>query len=90
MTLNISAILCLIGGLYGFYVLYKYLHITSNSKKTCLYDALPVVIGTLAWLTAGFEFYNAIGHVESQVVWQRALMVLSWCWLARSYRIRRQ
>ena len=85
LNLNISAILCFIGGCFSFYILFRYLHVASSKVITRACDALPVLLGALAWTTAGIEFLDAVNHVDSQIIIQRGAMVVAWCWLIYNY-----
>ncbi len=82
--INPSLLLCLAGAACGFYVLLKDLKITKGNIKTETRAAVPVIIGTLAWLSAAFAFYD-FPH-PSPINFERGLMIISWVWLARQYR----
>lgn len=79
-----SLLLCLIGAACGFYILVKDLKITKRNMKTETRAAMPIIIGTLAWASAAFAFYS-FPH-PSPINFERALMIISWVWLARQYR----
>lgn len=85
--INYNFILCFIAATYSAYVLYRYLHITSEHKETYYKDAVPVVLGFIAWITAAIQFL-IIDVTTSPIIIQRVMMVLAWCWVLNNmYKI---
>lgn len=78
--------MCILASAYGFYILIKHLHIAKRHIKTVACDALPVILGTLAWSTAALTFLEMGPSYNSPVEAQRIMMVITWCWLISRYR----
>lgn len=86
--INISVILCLIGGFFGVFALIKWFCILKANVYTNAYNALPIIIGTLAWLSASVTFYQH-AEFDSPVDFERSAMVLAWVliiWRLKIYR----
>ena len=83
--MSISVILCTIAGLFGVYSLIKHFCILRTDIYTNAFNALPIIIGTIAWLSAAVTFYHTQTH-DSSINLERAAMVGAWIWLI--YRIK--
>lgn len=80
--INVSAILCGIAGVIGLYVAIRNQRATKWDSGKELCGILPVIIGTLAWVTAAAVFVLAPSELDSKIELQRLMMVVSWSWLA--------
>lgn len=83
--INISVILCAIAGLFGLFVLIKWFCILKPDVHTNVQNAVPVIITTIAWLSAAVTFYQHDTFI-SPVNAQRFFMIIGWIWLI--YRIK--
>ena len=86
--INISVILCAIAGLFGFFVLIKWFCILKPDVYTNIYNAIPIVLTTIAWLSAAVTFYQTSTH-DSPTDIQRFFMVLGVAgliWRIKVYR----
>lgn len=83
--INISVILCAIAGLFGLFVLIKWFCILKPDAHTNVLNAVPIIITTIAWLSAAVTFYQT-ETFDSPVDAQRFFMIIGWAWLI--YRIR--
>ena len=86
LNFNMSAVVCIAAALYGFYILIRHLHIIKRNVRTVPCDALPVILGTLAWSTAALTFLEMPASYSSPIEVQRVMMVITWCWLIDKYR----
>ena len=78
--MNISVILCTIAGLFGVYALIKWFCILRSDVYTSLYNVLPIIITTIAWLSASVTFYQHQGF-DSPIDAERLAMIIGWAWL---------
>ena len=83
--INISVILCALAGLFGLFVLIKWFCILKPDIHTNVQNAVPVIITTIAWLSAAVTFYQT-ATFDSPVDAQRVFMIIGWAWLI--YRIK--
>lgn len=83
--INISVILCAIAGLFGLFVLIKWFCILKPDVHTNVQNAMPIIITTIAWLSAAVTFYQT-ETFDSPVDSQRFFMIIGWVWLI--YRIK--
>lgn len=86
--INISVILCLIGGIFGIFALIKWFCILRADVNTNAYNAVPIIIGTLAWLSASVTFYQNVTY-DSPVNFERSALVVAWIliiWRLKHYR----
>ena len=83
--MSISVILCATAGLFGVYSLIKHFCILRTDIHTNAYNALPIIIGTIAWLSAAVTFYHTQTH-DSPINLERSAMVGAWIWLI--YRLK--
>lgn len=79
--INTSVILTGSATLAGLYLLYLQLSIFKRDFAAHLSHVLPVIIGTISWLTACYEF-AVLDGTEFSIEAQRAFMLVSWVWLA--------
>lgn len=75
--INISMILCLIAGLFSLFALIKYFCIFKPDVHTNVFNAVPIMIGTLAWSSAAVTFYQNPAY-NSPIDFERACMVVTW------------
>lgn len=80
ISLFINPILTAIAGVVGLYLVYMHIAVIKKDVKTELFITLPVIIGTLAWISAGYEFLQH-DATEASITMQRILMIVSWSWL---------
>lgn len=83
-NMTISAILCLIGAVYGVYVIIRHLKVFSGSVNTSIKHFIPVALGTLSWMSAAYTFYSM--GIDSEVDAPRVFMLISWCIFASRYK----
>ena len=83
--INTLAILCLIAGLFGVFALIRYFCILRPDVYTNAFNVIPIIIGTLAWLSASVTFYQTHNY-SSPINFERLGMVISWAMLI--YRIK--
>lgn len=86
-VINESALLCLLGALWGLWVLFTHLKISKANIATRMCHAFPILIGTLAWTSAAFTFATS-PQFDSPIDGQRVMMVISWAMLSSQYRYR--
>ena len=84
----ISVILCFIGAMFGVFALVKWFCILKPDVHTNIYNVIPVVVTTIAWLSAAVTFYQTQTH-DSPIDAQRFFMVLGVAgliWRIKVYR----
>ena len=84
----ISVILCFMGALFGVFALIKWFCILKPDVHTNIYTLIPVVVTTIAWLSAAVTFYQTSTHY-SPIDIQRFFMVLGVAgliWRIKVYR----
>ena len=84
----ISVILCFMGAMFGIFALIKWFFILKPDVHTNIYDVIPVVVTTIAWLSAAVTFYQTSTH-DSPIDIQRFFMVLGVAgliWRIKVYR----
>lgn len=84
----ISVFLCLLGAFFGVFALIKWFCILKPDVYTNIYNVIPIVITTIAWLSAAVTFYQTSTH-DSPVDIQRFFMVLGVAgliWRIKVYR----
>ena len=84
----ISVILCFIGAMFGIFALVKWFCILKPDVHTNIYNVIPVVVTTIAWLSAAVTFYQTSTHY-SLIDAQRFFMVLGVAgliWRMKVYR----
>ena len=86
--MSISVILCTIAGLFGVYALIKWFCILRSDVYTSWGNALPVMITTIAWLSAAVTFYQTDTH-DSPIDAQRLGMVVGYIWLLHRLKVYR-
>lgn len=80
--INISVILCAIAGLFGLFVLIKWFCILNPDVHTNVQNAVPIIIMTIAWLSASVTFYQH-PEFDSPIDAQRLAMIVGWVWLIK-------
>ena len=70
-----SVILCFMGALFGIFALIKWFCILKPDVHTDICNVIPVVVTTIAWLSAAVTFYQTSTH-DSPIDIQRFFMVL--------------
>lgn len=70
----ISVILCFMGAMFGIFALIKWFCILKPDVYTNIYNVIPIVITTIAWLSAAVTFYQTQTH-DSPIDIQRFFMV---------------
>ena len=86
--INISVILCFMGALFGVFALIKWFCILKPDVYTNIYNVIPIVVTTIAWMSAAVTFYQTQTH-DSQIDIQRFFMVLGVAgliWRIKVYR----
>ena len=78
----ISVILCFIGALFGVFALIKWFCILKPDVHTNVLNAVPIIITTIAWLSAAVTFYQT-ETFDSPVDLQRFFMIIGWAWLLK-------
>ena len=76
-----SAILSGTATLAGLYLIYFHAAVLGRRDVKSLPIVMPVLIGTLAWATACFEF-AVLGADDVSIEAQLATIVISWVWLS--------
>lgn len=84
-VINESVLLCLLGTLWGMWVLFTHLKISRANIATKMCHAFPILIGTLAWTSAAFTFATS-PQIDSPIDSQRVMMIISWAMLSSQYR----
>ena len=86
--INTSVILCFMGALFGIFVLIKWFFILKPSVYTNALNVAPIIITTIAWLSASVTFYQ---HTESDspINLQRLAMIIGWAWLIYQLKVNR-
>ena len=83
-----SVILCFMGAMFGVFALIKWFHILKPDVHTDIYNVIPVVVTTIAWLSAAVTFYQTSTY-DSSIDAQRFFMVLGVAgliWRIKVYR----
>ena len=84
----ISIILCFMGALFGIFALIKWFCILKPNVYTNVYNVIPIVVTTIAWLSAAVTFYQTETY-NSPIDIQRFFMVLGVAgliWRIKVYR----
>lgn len=85
----ISVILCLMGAMFGVFALIKWFCILKPNVHTNVYNVIPIVVTTIAWMSAAVTFYQTQTH-DSPIDAQRFFMVLGVAgliWRIKVYRV---
>ena len=83
-----SVILCFMGALFGVFALIKWFCILKPNVYTNIYNVIPIVVTTIAWMSAAVTFYQTSRH-DSPIDIQRFFMVLGVAgliWRIKVYR----
>ena len=83
--MNISVILCAAAGIFGLFALIKWFFILKPNVYTNTLNVAPIIITTIAWLSASVTFYQH-PNFDSPIDPQRMAMIIGWIWLI--YRIK--
>ena len=86
--INTSVILCAAAGIFGLFALIKWFCILKPDVHTNVYNVIPIVITTIAWLSAAVTFYQTSTH-DSPIDIQRFFMVMGVAgliWRIKVYR----
>ena len=70
----ISVFLCFMGAFFGVFALIKWFCILKPDVYTNIYNVIPIVVTTIAWLSAAVTFYQTQTH-DSPIDIQRFFMV---------------
>ena len=84
----ISVFLCLAGALFGVFALIKWFCILKPNVHTSVHNVIPIVVTTIAWMSAAVTFYQTSTH-DSLIDIQRFFMVLGVAgliWRIKVYR----
>ena len=84
----ISVILCFIGALFGVFALIKWFCILKPNVHTNVYNVIPIVVTTIAWLSASVTFYQH-PEFDSPIDPQRLAMIVGWAWLIYQLKVNR-
>ena len=83
-----SVFLCLLGAFFGVFALIKWFCILKPNVHTNVYNVIPIVVTTIAWLSAAVTFYQTSTH-DSPIDIQRFFMVMGVAgliWRIKVYR----
>ena len=86
--INTSVILCAAAGIFGLFALIKWFFILKPDVHTNVYNVIPIVVTTIAWLSAAVTFYQTSTH-DSPIDIQRFFMVVGVAgliWRIKVYR----
>ena len=86
--INISVILCAAAGIFGLFALIKWFFILKPDVYTNAANVTPIIITTIAWLSAAVTLYQTSTH-DSMIDIQRFFMVLGVAgliWRIKVYR----
>ena len=86
--ITFSVIMCFMGALFGVFALIKWFSILKPNVHTSVYDAIPIVVTTIAWLSSAVTFYQTQAH-DIQIDIQRFFIVLGvvcLIWRIKVYR----
>ena len=73
--INISVILCAAASIFGLFALIKWFCILKPDVHTNVYNVLPIIVTTIAWLSAAVTFYQT-ETFDSPIDAQRFFMVI--------------
>lgn len=86
--INISVILCAVAGIFGLFALIKWFFILKPNVYTNALNVAPIIITTIAWLSASVTFYQHPSF-ESPIDPQRLAMIIGWAWLIYQLKVNR-
>ena len=87
--INISVISCFMGALFGVFALIKWFFILKPDVHTNVYNVIPIVVTTIAWLSAAMTFYQTETY-NSPIDIQRFFIVLGMAWLIWRIKVYRE
>ena len=83
-----SVILCFMGALFGVFALIKWFCILKPDVYTNAANVAPIIITTIAWLSASVTFYQH-PEFDSPIDPQRLAMMIGWAWLIYQLKVNR-
>lgn len=86
--INISVILCAAAGIFGLIALIKWFFILKPDVYTNAANVAPIIITTIAWLSASVTFYQH-PEFDSPIDPQRLAMMIGWAWLIYQLKVNR-
>ena len=86
--INISVILCAAAGIFGLFALIKWFFILKPNVYTNALSVAPIIITTIAWLSASVTFYQH-PEFDSPIDPQRLAMIIGWVWLIYQLKVNR-
>ena len=86
--INISVILCAAAGIFGLFALIKWFFILKPNVYTNALNVAPIIITTIAWLSASVTFYQH-PDFDSPIDPQRLAMIIGWAWLIYQLKVKR-
>ena len=86
--INISVILCAAAGIFGLFALIKWFFILKPNVYTNALNVAPIIITTIAWLSASVTFYQH-PNFDSPIDPQRMAMIIGWAWLIYQLKVNR-
>ena len=86
--INISVILCAAAGIFGLFALIKWFFILKPNVYTNALNVTPIIITTIAWLSASVTFYQH-PDFDSPIDPQRLAMIIGWAWLIYQLKVKR-
>lgn len=86
--INISVILCAAAGIFGLFALIKWFFILKPNVYTNALNVAPIIITTIAWLSASVTFYQH-PEFDSPIDPQRLAMMIGWAWLIYQLKVNR-
>ena len=86
--INISVILCAVAGIFGLFALIKWFFILKPNVYTNALNVAPIIITTIAWLSASVTFYQH-PEFDSPIDPQRLAMIIGWAWLIYQLKVNR-
>ena len=86
--INISVILCAVAGIFGLFALIKWFFILKPDVYTNAANVAPIIITTIAWLSASVTFYQH-PEFDSPIDPQRLAMMIGWAWLIYQLKVNR-
>ena len=78
--ITFSVIMCFMGALFNIFALIKWFSVLKPNANTNAYNATPIVVTTIAWLSSAVTFYQTQAQY-SQIDIQRFFIVLGVVWL---------
>ncbi len=86
--INISVISCAAAGIFGLFALIKWFFILKPNIYTNALNVAPIIITTIAWLSAAVTFYLH-PMFDIPIDPQRLAMIIGWAWLIYQLKVNR-